>query len=175
MNKSLKIIVISGLPGSGKSTVAEGLSQTLKMPVFSVDPIESSVIKSGIKRSFETGLAAYLVAETLADEQLKHGISVIVDAVSPVKEARNMWKNLSKKYRAHLFVVECICSDSASHKNRIESRVRKIHGIPEVTWEDVEARRKEYLNWSEPRLVFDTCKHAKDEISEVLEYIEQNQ
>lgn len=52
-----KIIIISGLPGSGKSTVAEGIAAKLLLPVFSVDPIESAIIKSGINKSFETGEA----------------------------------------------------------------------------------------------------------------------
>jgi predicted kinase len=70
--KKSQLILISGLPGSGKSTVAESLVEKLSAPLFSVDPIESSIIQSGIKRSFETGLAAYIVAEALAGEQLKH-------------------------------------------------------------------------------------------------------
>ena len=76
MNKS-KLILISGLPGSGKSTLAEGLAAKLSIPLFSVDPIESSLIRSGLKRSFETGLAAYVVTETLAGEQLNLGMSVL--------------------------------------------------------------------------------------------------
>jgi predicted kinase len=79
MNTS-KLIIISGLPGSGKSTVAESLAAKLSVPLFSVDPIESAILKSGLKRSFETGLAAYLVAEALAGEHLKLGLSVIIDS-----------------------------------------------------------------------------------------------
>ena len=79
-----KVIVVSGLPGAGKSTVAESVAGELRLPIFSVDPIEGSIIKSGIHRSFETGLAAYLVAEALANEQLSLGLSVIIDAVNPV-------------------------------------------------------------------------------------------
>ena len=63
-----KVIVVSGLPGAGKSTVAESVAGELRLPIFSVDPIEASIIKSGIQRSFETGLAAYLVAEALVNE-----------------------------------------------------------------------------------------------------------
>jgi len=166
----LKIIVVSGLPGSGKSTIAEGISKELGIPIFSVDPIESAIIKSGIKRSFETGLAAYLVAETLATEHLKLGSSVIIDAVSPVKEARDMWHGLEEKFNAKLIIIECILPED-EHKRRIESRVRNIHGISEVTWEDVENRKKEYLEWTEPRLVLDTSKIEKNDVSEALDYI----
>ncbi|HEY1389071.1 MAG TPA: AAA family ATPase, partial [Ktedonobacterales bacterium] len=85
------LIVLSGLPGSGKSAIAELLAQRLRLPIFSVDPIESAIVKAGIARSFETGLAAYLVAATLADEQLKLGSSVIIDAVNAEEEGKDVW------------------------------------------------------------------------------------
>jgi predicted kinase len=81
---SQQLIVLSGLPGSGKSTRAEGLSRTLSMPIFSVDPIEAAMWRSGLARA-QTGIAAYDVAITLADEHLRLGHSVIVDAVNPVE------------------------------------------------------------------------------------------
>src|SRR5258708_7381534 len=105
---SLKIIVVSGLPGTGKSAIAESIARKLHLPVFSVDPIESAIIRSGFERNFETGLAAYNVVQILAGEQLKLGTSVIIDAVSPVNEARGMWFDLEKKYNAQLIVIECI-------------------------------------------------------------------
>jgi predicted kinase len=166
-----KVIVVSGLPGSGKSTIAEDIAHTLQLPIFSVDPIESSIIKSGIRRSFETGLAAYLVAETLAEEQLRLGLSVVIDAVNPVQAARDMWRNLSDKHKASLIIIECVL-DRDLHKKRIESRVRNIHGIPEVTWTDVENRRAEYLDWEEERLVVDTSNTRENSVAKALEYIE---
>lgn len=165
-----KILLISGLPGSGKSTLAGGLAEKLMLPVFSVDPIESSILKSGITRSFETGLAAYLVVETLAAEQLQFGLSVIIDAVSPVHEAREMWRDLSRTYHARLIIIECVL-DQELHQKRIADRVRKMYGIPEVTWDDVENRREEYLQWDEERLVLDTSLNPEVNLRKALEYI----
>jgi predicted kinase len=73
---SQKLVVLSGLPGSGKSTLAEGLSRALSIPVLSVDPIEAGMRRSGLAE-FQTGIAAYYVAQTLADEHLRLGHSVI--------------------------------------------------------------------------------------------------
>ncbi|MEP7103081.1 MAG: AAA family ATPase [Candidatus Dojkabacteria bacterium] len=167
-----KLIIVSGLPGSGKSTLAEGIAHSLKIPIFSVDPIESAVLKSGLKKSFETGLSAYLVAETLADEHLELGISVIIDAVSSVKEARDMWNNLSKKHNCKLVILECTL-DEKIHRERIEARVRNIFGIPEVTWEDIKNRKKEFLKWKEERLIIDTSKDKDKILAEALAYIDK--
>lgn len=165
------VIIVSGLPCSGKSTVAEGIAEKMGLPIFSVDPIESSIIKSGIKKSFETGLAAYLVAETLAAEQLSLRQSIIIDAVSPVREARDMWRDLANKFNAHMIIIECVL-ETTLHKQRIESRVRNIYGIPEVTWDDVENRRKEYLAWEEKRLILDTANTVENNLDKALEYIQ---
>ena len=165
-----KLIVVSGLPGSGKSTLADGIAGKLRIPIFSVDPIESSIIKSGLNRSFETGLAAYFVAETLAAEQLRLGMSVVIDAVSPVNEAREMWRSLSVRFDARLIIIECAL-DRDLHKKRIEARVRHMHGIPEVTWNDVENRRKEYVTWEEARLLLDTSDRVEDNLGKALDYI----
>ena len=166
-----KIIVFSGLPGSGKSTLAEKVASKLQTPIFSVDPIESSIIKSGIEKSFETGLGAYLVAQTLAEEQLKLGMSVVIDAVNSLKEARDMWHELSKKFGVKLFIIECVLGEN-THKERLGKRMRNLHGIPEVTWEDVERRKKEYLPWTEERLVVDTAKDVENLVEQILKYIE---
>ncbi len=77
---SQRLIVLAGLPGSGKSTLAEALSRHFSLPLFSVDPIEAAMWRGGLARE-QTGIAAYGVAQALAEEQLRLGHSVIVDAV----------------------------------------------------------------------------------------------
>jgi predicted kinase len=53
---SQKLVVLSGLPGSGKNTLAEGLSRILSLPVFSVDPIEAAMWRGGLGSNRHRGL-----------------------------------------------------------------------------------------------------------------------
>jgi len=81
----------------------------LSAPVFSVDPIEAAMWRGGLAKA-QTGIAAYDVAIALADEHLRLGHSVIVDAVNPVEAPRAAWRNLASKYQADLKIIECICA-----------------------------------------------------------------
>jgi predicted kinase len=145
--KTPHLIVMSGLPGSGKSTIAERLAERLRLPLLSVDPIESAILRSGIPRSFATGLAAYLVAEELAGEQLKLGNSVVIDAVNAEEEGKDVWRGLASKYGLALTVLQVIVSDREQHKRRIELRERGLFGFSEVTWDQVEARERVFTAW----------------------------
>ena len=168
---SQKLIVLSGLPGSGKSTVAEGLSRALSLPVFSIDPIEAAMWRAGLAKT-QTGIAAYDVAIALADEHLRLGHSVIVDAVNPIEAPRAAWRDLGAKYRADLKIIECICTDETVHRRRIEARIRNIPGMLEVTWERVLQRRAEYEAWADERLVLDTSANSPQQLLvEALSYV----
>ena len=168
---SQKLVVMSGLPGSGKSTVAEGLSRHFSMPVFSVDPIEAAMWRGGLPRD-QTGIAAYEVAVALADEQLRLGHSVIVDAVNPVEAPRAAWRELAARHRAQLKIIECVCADETIHRRRVEARRRNIEGMPELRWERVLERRAEYEPWCDVRLVLDTSTQPPDRLlAEAIRYV----
>ena len=89
-----KLIVMSGLSGSGKSTIAHELAKAMRMPVLSIDPIEAAMWASGLPRS-DTGLAAYYVARAIAAENLRLGQTVIIDAVNPVEDGGWWWRHLA--------------------------------------------------------------------------------
>ena len=127
--------------------------------------------RNGLARD-QTGIAAYEVAITLAGENLRLGHSVIVDAVNPVEAPRAAWRNLAAKHRAHLKIIECVCVDATVHRQRVETRVRNIAGMPELTWARVLARQAEYEPWTDARLILDTSPAAPENVlAEALNYL----
>jgi predicted kinase len=134
------LIVVAGLPGTGKSTLADGLGAALRIPVLSVDPIESAILRAGVAPSFETGLAAYLVAEACADACLRLGTGAIVDAVSSVDEARTLWRDLAARHGTPLRVLVCEL-DPAGAVARLAARDRGL-ALPEPSPADHAARRR---------------------------------
>jgi len=140
---------MAGLPGSGKSTIAELVGEQLGKPLVSVDPIESSILRAGIDSDQPTGLAAYLVAEALAESIIRAGRGgVIIDAVNAVLPAREQWVNLAKRLGEPLKFVEVICSDPVIHRARLEARSRNLPNLAEPTWHAVEQSLDEYSEWT---------------------------
>jgi predicted kinase len=158
--------MMGGLPGSGKSTVAEGMARTLGIAILSVDPVdpvEAAMRRAGLSEA-STGLAAYAVLEAMADEQLRLGQSVIVDAVNPVEAARQAWRDLADRRGVALRVVVCVCADATLHRRRVEARARGIVGLPELTGADVERRRAQYDPWIDDHLALDTGRLPPDDL-----------
>lgn len=126
--------------------------------------------RSGLSKD-STGIAAYEVASAAADEQLKLGLSVVIDEVNPVEAARETCRKLADSRSAKLFIIETICSDESLHKQRIEKRVRNIPGMEEITWQRVLERKREYVPWTDNHLTLDSVQPATKLVKEALAYI----
>jgi predicted kinase len=164
------LIVVSGLPGSGKSALAGGIGLARAAPVLSVDPIEAAILRAGIERSFETGLAAYTVAEACADAFLAAGLDAVVDSVSSVEPARDMWRSLAARHGAPLRVIVCSL-DPAEARNRIAARQRSL-ALPEPTEDDLRARAGEWMPWPEPHLLLDSLEPPEVNLDRALAWLE---
>jgi predicted kinase len=165
------LIVMAGLPGAGKSAVAEDLARSLGCAVLSVDPVEAAMWRSGIAKDQPTGLAAYVVVEVLAADQLAVGHDVIVDAVNAVEPARDQWRRLAERAGSLLRFIEVRCSDEREHRRRLEVRERGIEGFPELSWESVQSRRAGLSDWRETRLVLDSMRPQDDNLRVALDYL----
>jgi predicted kinase len=166
----LRLIVVSGLPGTGKSTLAGAIGAALTGPVLSVDPIEGAIAAAGIPRSFETGLAAYLVAEELADAFLAAGLTVVIDAVSGVEPARKLWRDLAARRGAALRVIVCEALDRDLIAARLTGRQRDTR-LVEPTATELAARRAEWADWPEPHLRLDTGLPAQALLAKALAWL----
>lgn len=172
---TVMLTVCSGLPGTGKSDLAMGIARRIGFPVLSVDPIEAAIMRAGIPQSFQTGLAAYLVVETIAEMELAAGRGVIVDAVNGVEPAKDVWRRLAARHQVPLKVIECLCGDEDLHRRRLETRRRGLEGFPEPAWQDVQRRRLEFTPWVEPHLEVDSVAPREMNVERVLAWLGDHQ
>ena len=127
--------------------------------------------RAGVSEDQPTGLAAYVVVEVLAAEQLALGHDVIIDAVNAVEPARDQWRRLAERTGSVLRFIEVRCSDEGEHRRRLRGRERGIEGFPEPTWESVQARRAGFDDWADDRLVLDSMASRGDNLRLALGYL----
>jgi predicted kinase len=142
------ILVISGLPGTGKSAVAVAVAQHLQAVHLSIDPVEDAMLVAGLPSGWTTGVAAYEAVRVVAEMNLSLGRTVVVDAVNESELARQTWRTAAANTGEPLRFVLLSVTDVAEHRRRLEGRVRSFVNLPEPTWEQVQARAQAYEPWS---------------------------
>ena len=171
----MKLIVFSGLPGTGKSTLAETVAIQLNIPVFAKDWLEATLLHNGLQSTLNDrslGYVGYELLTVLAERQLMLGQSVILDSVASTQAIRAIWKDLATQYGADWRVIECVCPDESIHRSRLMTRKRNIPGWHELEWSDVEKVKQYYQPWDEDRLVLDMANSIDRNISGVKSYCE---
>jgi len=154
------LIVFSGLPGSGKTTIARELARQLGAVYLRIDVIEQALREAAVLAG-DVGASGYGVANALALSNLRLGQRVIADCVNPVKESRDAWQAVATAAGVALSNIEVVCTDQQAHRRRVEGRVGDIPGLVPPTWESVQAH--EYERWETPPFRLDTAQMTSAE------------
>ncbi len=158
------LIVLAGLPATGKTTLSRALAKRIPLTHLRVDIVEQAVVDTGLE-PHPVGAVGYVVCFRLAAAQLALGQTVVADMVNGVPEARDGWRQVALDSGARMLRVELHCSDPVAHRARAESRTGDIPGLTQPTWEAIEGR--DYRDWS-PDLRFDTAIQDPDSIAQAV-------
>jgi predicted kinase len=148
------LIVFSGLPGTGKTTIARDLATKISAVYLRIDTIEQAIRNAGVLAQ-DVGRSGYMVANELALSNLRFGTTVIVDCVNPVIESRKSWSEIATRSGAPLVNIQVVCSDKHEHQRRVETRKIDIPGLTPPTWQSV--LDHEYEAWDNAPFDIDTA------------------
>lgn len=160
------LIVLSGLPGVGKTNLAVALATRLRAVHLRVDSIEQALRRSRIGGQ-PVEDAGYVVGHAVARDNLALGLGVIADCVNPWMLTRDAWRAVGEQAGVRTLEVEVICSDQAEHRRRVESRVADLEGHRLPNWADVVAR--DYRPWECGHFTVDTAIHGVEHCVHAIE------
>jgi predicted kinase len=153
------LIVLGGLPGVGKTSIARVFSKAAAAVHVRIDSIEEAIRQSGV-----TGVslddAGYRAAYAVAEDNLRLGHVVVADSVNPLPITRAAWLDVARRAGTPVIEVEIRCSDRAEHQRRVEQRLTVGEHCGPV-WPEV--LQRDYRAWPTAALVIDTANATVDE------------
>lgn len=111
------LIVLGGLPGAGKTTIARELARAVGAMHIRIDSIELAIRHSSLGGG-PMDDAGYRVGYAVAEDNLRLGRIVIADSVNPWPITRDAWIAVAARAGVRAVEVEPVCSDSAVHRRR---------------------------------------------------------
>lgn len=165
------LIILGGLPGVGKSSIALCLAEKLQAVYLRIDSIEQAIKDAAKFHEDNVGIGpiteGYFVACAIAKDNLATGLTVIVDSVNPIEFTRSKYREVAEKEKVPYLEVEIICSDKYIHQKRVETRQSTIdNGLQLPSWKNVIDRV--YEKWESKAMVVDTAKYSVDEAVELI-------
>ena len=152
MDTAPAIVLITGLPGSGKSTVAAAAAEHLGAPVLAWDWAMAGLTPFDLVQEALRGLdprtyadVGWSVLLNLGVAQIRQGRSAVLDGVARQRQIEAA-RAVAAREGARLVVVLVRCPDEAVHRQRIEGRRRDIPGWHELAWADVARSRSRWVD-----------------------------
>jgi len=147
------LLITAGLVGTGKSTVAEALGQSLGLNVISSDVTRKTMANIPLNQHrfepFKDGIYSqdftqktYDAMFAQARELLAQGRSVILDASFKKREHRLQAKKLADEMQSEFGVLECTL-DESSIKKRLERRLKE-GSVSDGRWEIYESQKRDF-------------------------------
>jgi predicted kinase len=144
------LIILGGLPGVGKTTVARELARELGAVHVRIDSIEQAIRDAGVVVE-DLG---YRVGYAVAADNLRLGRTVVADSVNPWPLTRAAWREVASRAGVPALEVEITCSRVEEHRRRVETRIADVDGLRLPTWQQVLDRDYRPCN---PDIVIDTA------------------
>jgi len=163
-----KLVIFSGLPGAGKSTLADRLARQLRWPLFRVDDIALNIPEDAGWDFWDYQIEILL---TITEEQLKLGINVIVDSVF-MNMDRHHAQVIANKHDVLFRPIHVFVSDEKLWEQRVTQRVIELNNPAVSTWDQIQRQRLHFRTWEPDTALFvDSVNPIEKNFANVINFV----
>ncbi len=171
------LVLVTGLPATGKSTMAEVAARQLRAPVLGHDwamsglrpfpPLQHALDAMEPPGHRDVG---WSIMWALARAQLRMGSSVVLDGVARAPEVEGT-RRVAREEGAASVVVMTTCADVDVHRSRVEGRRRQIPNWYELDWDHVAQSRASWIPPEGVDLVLPATDQVEDNARRLREVV----
>jgi predicted kinase len=166
------LVIFSGLPGTGKSTLANKLARQLHWPLLCIDDVIGEVPADAGIQFWDSKVAILL---RLTEVQLELGLSVIVDSVF-MNMDRHHARELARKYQAYFLPIYVFISDDKIWEERVTMRFTELNHKNVATWKQIQHQREHFRKWEPDTALFvDSLKPVDQNYETILNFVTKDQ
>ncbi|MBM4405478.1 MAG: ATP-binding protein [Chloroflexi bacterium] len=167
------LLMLSGLPGTGKSTQAKKLAERLSATIIESDDIRRKLFAAPAFTDVESSYVfqvCYLVMERL----LKKGVPIVFDATNRLERHRQQVYDIAEACKADLHIVH-VDAPQAIVRERLERRLKKpgIKSQAVADWKVYVRMRRDVERIGRPHMSINTAKETDAAIEKVVAAVKQ--
>jgi predicted kinase len=163
------LILICGLPATGKSTVARKLAKALGAEVLRTDIIRRELMAEPTYSEDEKAMI-YSAVFLIADYLVKHDVNVIIDGTFYRESYRKIPKKIAGKRGKRFFLIETRCPEDIVLR-RLEKRKRNLRSPSDADVNVYHKIKGLFEEIKEDHFVVDTGWNINKALKEVVEKI----
>lgn len=161
-------VIFSGLPGTGKSTLANRLARDLRWPLLRIDDVAGNVPENADYHFWDEKI---LVLLNIAAAQLELGVSVIADSVFMGADRLHA-QQIAQKHVALFRPIYCFVSDESLWEKRVNERVGLLASPAVATWEQIQHQRQWFAPWQPGTGLFiDSVNRVEQNYAQAREFV----
>lgn len=163
------LLLLTGLPGTGKSFLACRLSDLLPCVIIESDMVRK-ILFPRPRYTVQESRWVHRTCHALMAKLLKRGIRVIYDATNLVEYHRELVYRIAERAGARLVVVKTVASEEVV-RERLRARQEEAAEVSDADWRIYRRMASRQEPISHPHLVIDTSQNLEEAVSKVLRFI----